>query len=65
MIMTTTVCEIDRVMDFICTTRDGEYTDEKPDLTQIIYARLDIQEADGANIFNGGSDEIILYGMSD
>jgi len=56
--------ETDKVMDFIGDTQDGKYTAEKPDLTHIIYTRMDIQEGDATNIFNDCFDEVILYGMS-
>jgi len=56
--------EINRVMDFICETRDGKYTAEKPDLTQIIYTRMEIQEGDATNIFNDCFEDVLLYGMS-
>jgi hypothetical protein len=53
-------------MDFICDTKKGKYTAGKPDVTQIIYTRMDIQEGDASHIFNDGNgfDEVILYGMS-
>ena len=63
----TAVCkkETDKVMDFICETKEGKYTAEKPDLTQIItYTRIEIQEGDAANIFNDCFEEVILYGIS-
>ena len=51
-------------MQFICDTKDGKYTSEKPDLTQITYARLDIQESSVPTIFDVCSDEVVLYGVS-
>jgi hypothetical protein len=56
--------EADRVMDFICETKEGKYTADKPDLTQIIYTRMDIQEGDAGNIFNDCFEEVVLYGVS-
>jgi len=56
--------ETDKVRDFICDTQDGKYTAEKPDLTHIIYTRMEIQEGDATNIFNDCFDEVIFYGMS-
>jgi len=56
--------ETDKVIDFIGDTQDGKYTAEKPDLTHIIYTRMEIQEGDATNIFNDCFDEVILYGMS-
>lgn len=56
--------EIDKVMDFICEVKEGKYTLEIPDLTQISYARMEIQEGNATNIFNDYCDEAILYGVS-
>jgi len=53
--------EINKVMDFICETKDGKYTAEKPDLTSITYGRI---ERDVNNVFNEYYDGIILYGIS-
>jgi len=53
--------EISKIMDFICETKEGKYTLEKPDLTHITYNRVEI---DTNNIFNEYSDEIVLYGIS-
>ena len=56
--------ETNKVMDFICETKEGKYTAEKPDLTYITYTRMEIQEGDAANIFNDSFEEVVLYGMS-
>ena len=56
--------EIDKVMDFICETKEGKFTLEKPDLTHIIYSRMEIQDGDVTNIFNDCFEEVVLYGMS-
>jgi hypothetical protein len=56
--------EVVKIMDFICETKEGNYTAEKPDLTYIVYARMEIQESDSANIFDDDSGDIILYGIS-
>jgi hypothetical protein len=53
--------EVDKVMDFICKAKEGEFTAEKPDLTSIIYSRI---ERNVNDVFNEYSDEIILYGIS-
>lgn len=52
------------IMQFICDTKDGKYTSEKPDLAQITYARLDIQESNNPSIYEDCSDEVVLYGVS-
>ena len=51
-------------MEFICDTKDGKYTSEKPDLAQITYARLDIQESNNPSIYEDCFDDIVLYGVS-
>jgi len=56
--------ETEKVMDFICETKDGRYTAEKPDLTSITYTRIEIQEGDATNIFNDCFEEVVLYGVS-
>jgi len=56
--------DTDKVMDFICETREGKYTSEKPDLVHITYTRMEIQEGDCSNIFNDCCEEVVLYGMS-
>ena len=54
----------DVIMEFICDTKDGKYTSEKPDLAQITYARLDIQESNNPSIYEDCFDDIVLYGVS-
>lgn len=50
------------LLDFITETQEGKYTEEKPDLKQITYKRMNIQEQD----FSQSSDnnEILLFGIS-
>jgi hypothetical protein len=57
------VNEADQVLNFICQTKDGKYTAEKPVLTLVTYSRVEIQESDTINTFNDYSD-VILYGVS-
>ena len=52
------------VMQFICETKEGKYTAEKPDLVSIRYVRLEIQEGDTSSIFDECYEESILYGLS-
>lgn len=54
----------DVIMEFICDTKDGKYTSEKPDLAQITYARLDIQESNTPTVFDDCFDDVVLYGIS-
>lgn len=54
----------DVIMQFICDTKNGKYTSEKPDLAQITYARLDIQESNTPAVFDDCYDEVVLYGVS-
>ena len=55
--------EADEVSDFIRETRSGKYTVEPPNLTQITYTRMEIQENDASDIYNE-CGEIVLYGVS-
>jgi len=50
------------LLDFITDTQEGKYTEEKPDLKQVTYKRLVIQEQD----FSQSSDnnEVLLFGIS-
>jgi hypothetical protein len=57
--------ETDKAMNFICETKEGKYTIEKPDLSYIAYSRMEIQEEDVINTFSDYPDEVILYGISD
>ena len=54
----------DVIMEFICDTKEGKYTSEKPDLAQITYARLNIQESNTPAVFDDCYDEVVLYGVS-
>ena len=54
----------DVIMEFICDTKVGKYTSEQPDLAQITYARLDIQESNNPSIYEDCFDEVVLYGVS-
>ena len=56
--------ESNKVIDFICETKEGKYTAEKPDLTYITYSRIEIQEADTIHILNDCYEDVILYGIS-
>ena len=47
------------ILNFITETQEGKYTKEKPDLTQITYKRLQIQEQDKTHC-----DEILHFGVS-
>jgi hypothetical protein len=53
----------DKVMDFICDVKEGKYTAEKPDLTQITYLRMKIQENTDSD-FHDYFEDVILYGLS-
>lgn len=50
------------LLDFITETQEGKYTDEKPDLKQITYKRLDIQEKDFSQLTE--ESEVLLFGIS-
>ncbi|MBQ9435462.1 MAG: hypothetical protein IJU33_04975 [Bacteroidales bacterium] len=49
------------ILDFINETKEGAYTDIKPDLTHISYARIDIPDIEAMPMYE---DEIVLYGLS-
>ena len=52
------------LLNFIEETQDGKYSGKKPDLTQITYKRLQIQEQDKSHYIEDNSDEILLFGVS-
>ena len=49
------------ILDFINETKEGTYTDIKPDLTHISYARIDIPDIEAMPMYE---DEIVLYCLS-
>ena len=51
------------LLQFITETQEGKYTVQKPDLTQVTYKRLEIQEQDKSQSMDDVEDEIILYGI--
>lgn len=51
------------LLQFITETQEGKYTVNKPDLTQVTYKRLEIQEQDKSQSLDNVDDEIILYGI--
>lgn len=52
------------LLQFITETQEGKYTEQKPDLTQVTYKRLEIQEQDKSHSFDDNNDEILLFGVS-
>lgn len=52
------------LLKFINETRDGKYTAQKPDLTQIKFTRLEIQEQDKTHSVDDNNEEIVLFGIS-
>ena len=55
--------ETKAILQFITETQEGKYTVQKPDLTQVTYKRLEIQEQDKSQSMDDVEDEIILYGI--
>ncbi|HEX5153798.1 MAG TPA: hypothetical protein VFW07_20265 [Parafilimonas sp.] len=52
------------LLNFISDTQEGKYTQEKPDLTQITYRRLQIQEQDkNHSLEDDLSNEMLLFGI--
>lgn len=55
--------ETKALLNFITETQEGKFTEEKPDLTQIIYKRLEIQEQE--QLYSGEEMERqLLFGIS-
>lgn len=52
------------LLQFITETQEGKYTVEKPDLTQITYKRLQVQEQDKTHSLDINNDETLLFGVS-
>ncbi|MCX6285627.1 MAG: hypothetical protein NTY96_00755 [Bacteroidetes bacterium] len=52
------------LLNFITETQEGKYTVQKPDLTQVTYKQLEIQEQDKSHIVDENNEEIILFGIS-
>lgn len=56
--------ETKSLLQFISDTQEGKYTDQKPDLTQVTFKRLEIQEQDKSHQVETIDDVIILYGTN-
>ena len=54
----------DEIIEFILNAKDGKFTEDKPDLTQITYRRLEFSDESNFEIQNVGSDDFILYGTA-
>lgn len=52
------------LLNFISETQEGKYTEKKPDLTQITYKRIQIQEQDTSNFVDDNNNEVLLFGVS-
>lgn len=52
------------LLNFISDTQEGKYTEQKPDLTQITYKRLQIQEQDFSHFVDDNTNEVLLFGVS-
>lgn len=52
------------LLQFITDTQEGKYTEQKPDLSQITYKRLQIQEQDVNGTASQAPEEVILFGIS-
>lgn len=52
------------LLNFISETQEGKYTEKKPDLTQITYKRLQIQEQDASHFVDDNNNEVLLFGVS-
>ena len=52
------------LLDFIDETREGKFTAQKPDLTQVKFKRLEIQEQDTIHSVDEDNEEAVLFGIS-
>ncbi|MFN8333877.1 MAG: hypothetical protein U0U09_02045 [Cyclobacteriaceae bacterium] len=52
------------LLNFITETQEGKYTEKKPDVTQITYKRLQVQEQDKTHSIDENNDEVLLFGVS-
>lgn len=52
------------LLNFITETQEGKYTKKKPDVAQITYKRLQIQEQDKTHSIDDNNDEALLFGVS-
>ncbi|OQP62804.1 hypothetical protein A3860_26185 [Niastella vici] len=52
------------LLHFITETQEGKYTAIKPDLTQIKYKRLKIQERENSDSFDNENEGNLLLGLS-
>lgn len=50
------------ILNFINDTKEGVYTDVKPDLAHISYSRIEIPSVEMMPVVH--EDEVILYGLS-
>jgi hypothetical protein len=55
--------EANALLHFITETQEGKYTEIKPDLNQITYKRLKIQEQDNCDLFDIDNEENLLLGV--
>jgi hypothetical protein len=56
--------ETKSLLQFISDTQEGKYTDHKPDITQVTFKRLEIQEQNKSHQAETTDDVIILYGTN-
>lgn len=52
------------LLNFITETQEGKYTSQKPNLTQVTYKRLQVQEQDKFHSVDTTNDDILLFGVS-
>lgn len=50
------------ILNFINDTKEGVYTDVKPDLAHISYSKIEIPNVEMMPVVH--EDEVILYGLS-
>lgn len=51
-------------LNFINDTKDGKYTEQKPEVIQITYQRIETQENKGNNPLDENISGIALFGLT-
>jgi hypothetical protein len=53
------------ILNFICDTQEGKYTNEKLDLSSLQYSRIEIQESNILQtIAEENKEEVLFYGIT-
>jgi hypothetical protein len=52
------------LLSFIKDTQAGKYTSQKPEVVQVTYRRLKIQEQDKSCYMDTNNGDVVLFGVS-